>query len=145
MKITKFDHAFLLVEESSQQLVIDPGSYSPELPKLENVVGIVLTHLHDDHSYLPHIKAIQSQFPQVKIYGPQDVAAKLGEISCEVVSHGSHLKVGSFQLDFFGECRDSKARDTQRKRFGYTALPVTGSKRSETASVFSSARVKSIA
>jgi L-ascorbate metabolism protein UlaG (beta-lactamase superfamily) len=103
MKITKFDHAFLLVEESSQQLVIDPGIYSPELPKLENVVGIVLTHLHDDHSYLPHIKAIQSQFPQVKIYGPQDVAAKLGDIACEVVTHGSHLKVGNFQLDFFGD------------------------------------------
>jgi L-ascorbate metabolism protein UlaG (beta-lactamase superfamily) len=103
MKITKFEHAFLVVEESAQQLVIDPGIYSLDLPKLENVVGIVLTHLHDDHSYLPHIEAIRSQFPQVMIYGPQDVAAKLGDIACEVVTHGSHLAVGNFQLDFFGD------------------------------------------
>ena len=67
MKITKFEHAFLQVEESGQQLLIDPGIYSAELPKLDNVVGIVLTHLHDDHSYLPHIKTIKTQFPNVKI------------------------------------------------------------------------------
>jgi L-ascorbate metabolism protein UlaG (beta-lactamase superfamily) len=103
MKITKFEHAFLLLEESSQQLLVDPGIYSPTLPELENVVGIVLTHLHADHSYLPHISAIKAQFPNLKIFGPQDVAAKLGEISCEVVTHGSNVSVGEFQLDFFGD------------------------------------------
>ncbi len=103
MKITKFEHAFLKLDLSGQQLLIDPGIYSPNLPQLENVVGIVLTHLHDDHSYLPHIQALKQQFPQARIFGPQDVAAKLGEIACEVVTHGSHLQVGEFSLDFFGD------------------------------------------
>ena len=103
MKITKFEHAFLQVEQSSQQLLIDPGIYSAELPALENVVGIVLTHQHDDHSYLPHIAAIKAQFPSAKIFGPADVAAKLGEIACEVVTHGSHVEVGEYKLDFFGD------------------------------------------
>jgi L-ascorbate metabolism protein UlaG (beta-lactamase superfamily) len=103
MKITKFEHAFLQVEHSNQQLLIDPGIYSAQLPKLDNVVGIVLTHLHDDHSYLPHITAITAQFPNAKIFGPADVAAKLGEIACEVVTHGSHVEVGEYTLDFFGD------------------------------------------
>ena len=103
MKITKFEHAFLQVEHSNQQLLIDPGIYSAQLPKLDNVVGIVLTHLHDDHSYLPHITAITAQFPNAKIFGPADVAAKLGEIACEVVTHGSHVEVGEYKLDFFGD------------------------------------------
>jgi L-ascorbate metabolism protein UlaG (beta-lactamase superfamily) len=103
MKITKFEHAFLQVEQSSQQLLIDPGIYSAELPMLDNVVGIVLTHLHDDHSYLPHITAIKAQFPNGRIFGPADVAAKLGEIACEAVTHGSHVEVGEYKLDFFGD------------------------------------------
>lgn len=103
MKITKFEHAFLQVEQSSQQLLIDPGIYSAQLPKLDSVVGIVLTHLHDDHSYLPHIIDIKTQFPTAKIFGPADVAVKLGDIACEVVTHGSHVEVGEFQLDFFGD------------------------------------------
>lgn len=103
MKITKFEHAFLVVEESSEQLLIDPGIYSPSLPNLENVVGIVLTHTHDDHSYLPHISALTIKFPKLRIFGPADVAAKLGEIAVEVVSHGSHIEVGAFSLDFFGD------------------------------------------
>lgn len=103
MKITKLEHAFLQIEESTQQLLIDPGIYSPELPVLENVVAIVLTHLHDDHSYLPHIKTIKTQFPNVKIYGPADVAAKLADTACDIVTHGSHIEVGNFKLDFFGD------------------------------------------
>lgn len=103
MKITKFEHAFLQIEHSAKQLLIDPGIYSPSLPQLANVVGVVLTHLHDDHSYLPHISAIKQQFPAVRFFGPADVVAKLGEIECELVMHGSHIEVEGFTLDFFGD------------------------------------------
>lgn len=103
MKITKFDHAFLQITHRDQQLLIDPGIYSQILPPLENVAGIVLTHLHDDHSYLPHITEIKKQFPSARIFGPQDVAVKLGDIACEVVTHGSRIEVGDFSLDFFGD------------------------------------------
>ena len=103
MKITKFEHAFLQLEHSGQQLLIDPGIYSPGLPALSNVVGVVLTHLHDDHSYLPHIEAIRSQFPELKVFGPQDVVTKLGAIPCQAVTHGDQVTVGGFRLDFFGD------------------------------------------
>lgn len=103
MKITKFEHAFLAVEQSSDQLLIDPGIYSPSLPKLENVVGVVLTHLHDDHSYLPHLVALKQQFPKIRFFGPADLAAKLAKIELEVVTEGSHVEVGAFSLDFFGD------------------------------------------
>ena len=56
MKITKFDHALLSIEIDSKIVVIDPGVYSSKLPDFKNVVAICLTHIHEDHSYLPHIQ-----------------------------------------------------------------------------------------
>jgi L-ascorbate metabolism protein UlaG (beta-lactamase superfamily) len=102
MKISKFEHALLVVELEGEQLVIDPGSYS-KLPELENVSTIVLTHLHDDHSFAPHIKAIKEQFPDSRVFGTSEVANKLKEIAVEVVLHGDRHQVGPFTLDFFGD------------------------------------------
>ena len=46
MKITKFDHALLSIEDDTKMVVIDPGSYSNALPGFRNVVAICLTHIH---------------------------------------------------------------------------------------------------
>lgn len=103
MEIRKHEHAFLELTESGQTLLVDPGLYSQVLPDLKNVVGIVFTHVHDDHSYLPHIRALLAKFPNAQLYGPQDVVSKLGEIDCNLVMHGDHIEVGNFNLDFFGD------------------------------------------
>lgn len=102
MRITKHQHAMLEISQQGETLVIDPGVYQQELPKLENVTALVLTHIHDDHSYLPHIQKLTTQ-NQVAIFGPLEVANKLSGIPVQVVSHGDHVKVGSFELDFSGD------------------------------------------
>ena len=84
MKITKFDHALLSIEIDSKIVVIDPGNYSSELPGFKNVVAICLTHIHEDHSYLPHVE----------------------KILLENVYHGDHFEVSGFELDFSGDLHE---------------------------------------
>lgn len=102
MQITKYEHALLVIEEAGSQLVLDPGAYSP-LPELENVEAIVFTHLHDDHTFVPSVQSIVSQFPNVQLFGTQEVADKLADFAVQVVYHGDHYEVGPFGLDFYGD------------------------------------------
>ena len=49
MKITKFGHSCLLVEEGGARILLDPGKYSILQNNVENVDAIVITHEHQDH------------------------------------------------------------------------------------------------
>jgi L-ascorbate metabolism protein UlaG (beta-lactamase superfamily) len=57
VKITKYEHACLVVEEAGETLVIDPGVLA-KLPELTNVVAVVVTHIHPDHLHMPNLLAI---------------------------------------------------------------------------------------
>ena len=102
MRVTKHEHACLVVEEQGHKLVVDPGMYSEKLPELTNVVALTLSHIHDDHSFRPHVEKLLEQFPEIKIFGTQEVAEKLEGLAVTVVYHGDRYEVGSFTLDFFG-------------------------------------------
>lgn len=102
MRISKYEHALLVVEQAAAQLVIDPGSYS-NLPELQNVVAVVFTHLHDDHTSLEHAQTISRNFPAVKMFGTQEVVEKLTGLNVQAVHHGDHYEVGPFQIDFYGD------------------------------------------
>ena len=103
MKIRKHEHAFLEITKNEKTILIDPGVYSKELPELGKVEALVLTHIHDDHSYLPHIQKIKAQNPGIKIFGPAEVAAKLEGIEVTTCYHGDSYEVSGFRLDFFGD------------------------------------------
>ena len=102
MRISKYEHALLVVEQAAAQLVIDPGSYS-NLPELQNVVAVVFTHLHDDHTSQEHAQTISRNFPAVKMFGTQEVVEKLTGLNVQAVYHGDHYEVGPFQIDFYGD------------------------------------------
>ena len=102
MKITKHEHACLVVENNGQELIVDPGMYSPNLPKVTNPVAVTLSHIHDDHSYQPHLEALIESFPDLVLLGTEEVAKKLRGLEVKVVRHGDRHLVGDFTLDFFG-------------------------------------------
>lgn len=106
MKITKFDHALLSIEDDTKMVVIDPGSYSNTLPGFKNVVAICLTHIHEDHSYRPHVEKIVLENPDAQIFGPAEVAQKLSGLPVQVVCHGDHFEVSGFELDFSGDLHE---------------------------------------
>lgn len=103
MKITKHEHAFLEISNEVGTILIDPGMYSTTLPELGPISAVILTHVHDDHSYLPHIQAIRALNPHLKIFGPAEVAAKLAELEVTTCFHGDSYQISGFKLDFFGD------------------------------------------
>lgn len=102
MKITKYEHACLVVEDSGAKLVIDPGNFSPSLPKVTGVAAVVITHVHADHINEPKVKQIITDNPEIKVFSTQQVADAFPNIKPVVVSPGSMHQIGPFTLAFFG-------------------------------------------
>lgn len=103
MKITKHEHAYLDIEIRDQHLLIDPGIYTVDFAVQKNVAAISLSHIHDDHSYLPHLEKILQQNPEAKLFGPREVVEKLSGLEVQPVYHGDSFSVGPFTLEFFGD------------------------------------------
>ena len=101
MKLTKYPHAHLVLEEAGQKLIIDPGMFSSDLGDVSNVAAIVITHSHGDHLNLDNIKNIQAASPEVKIFGTPEVADQIPEAT--VVANGEEIEAGPFSLAFFGQ------------------------------------------
>ena len=49
MKITKYEHACFVVEEDGESLIVDPGGWTTDLVIPDTVVGVIITHEHQDH------------------------------------------------------------------------------------------------
>jgi L-ascorbate metabolism protein UlaG (beta-lactamase superfamily) len=103
MQITKYEHACLAIEHLGKVLVIDPGCYSSNLSKLENVVAIVITHVHDDHCSEPELEILLKNNPEAKIFGTGEVKSRLKSLETNLVQHGDFFTVGDFTLEFFGD------------------------------------------
>ncbi|HEY8589164.1 MAG TPA: MBL fold metallo-hydrolase, partial [Naasia sp.] len=103
MKVTKLEHAALIVEAGAQTLVIDPGSLTTPLTEPGNAVAIVITHEHADHWTPEQLNRILSRCPQARIFGPAGVAAAASDFEVTVVADGDVHEVGPFRLAFFGE------------------------------------------
>ena len=76
MKITKFTHSCLFIEEASQSILIDPGRYASNDDLPNNIPGldtILITHKHGDHLFLPLIKQLLIQFPHTQIISNRSV------------------------------------------------------------------------
>ena len=103
MKLTKYEHACLVLEKSGDVLVIDPGSFTPPLDDLRGVVAIVITHEHPDHWTPEQLDRILEMNPKATIYAPAGVAAAASTYSITTVADGDSHTVGSFSLAFYGE------------------------------------------
>ena len=125
MKLTKFEHAALILEVSGHRLVIDPGSFTAALTETSETVAIVITHEHADHWTLDHLRRILAVNPGIPVFGPAGVAAAVAaavsaaaeadQVSdtsrdgsstrtpiVTVVQAGDTVVAGPFKLSFFG-------------------------------------------
>lgn len=100
MKITKYAHACLILEENGQRLVIDPGDFT-ELPEdLANIVAVLVTHVHGDHLGKSNIAKIVAANPDVVIVAGSDSLAELAEVQAakEEVAEDCEKAFGGFKL-----------------------------------------------
>jgi L-ascorbate metabolism protein UlaG (beta-lactamase superfamily) len=102
MKLTKYEHACLVLSVAGEHLVIDPGSYLAP-PSFTNVAAVVITHKHQDHWTPENLARILDDSPDARVFGPADLAPLAAPVVVEVVADGDVVEVGAFSLRFFGE------------------------------------------
>lgn len=102
MRLTKLEHAALVLEESGKKLFVDPGSFTTPITDAANAIAVVITHEHADHWTPEQLRRILSMNEGVSIYAPAGVAAAADEFDITVVSAGDTVETGPFTLQFFG-------------------------------------------
>lgn len=102
MRVTKFEHAALRIDENDETLLIDPGSFTNPIDDLSDLVGVVITHEHPDHWTPEHLDRILRAAPGTPVFGPAGVAAAAEGYEITVVAPGDEIEVGDFTLRIFG-------------------------------------------
>jgi len=102
MKLTKYEHAEMVLEVAEQRLIIDPGSFSMPLGDVGDVVAIVITHEHGDHWTPEQLDRIIERNPEAAIYGPPGVVAAAAGYDVIAVKDGDVIETGPFTLAFYG-------------------------------------------
>lgn len=101
MKVTKREHACLVVEHDGSTLVIDPGSFTSPFT-VESLAAIVITHEHADHITPEHLDRLLGDGVGVPLFAPAGVAAAHPDRPWQVVDAGDVRTAGPFALAFFG-------------------------------------------
>lgn len=70
MKLTKFEHAALCVEQGGQRIAVDPGCLTSDSSRiaLRGVAAVIISHRHADHFDEQTLKDIGAP-----VYGPPEV------------------------------------------------------------------------
>lgn len=81
MKITKFGHCCLLIEENKTRILTDPGAFTTLQNEEMNIHAVLITHEHADHLHIPSVKIILDNNPKVTILCNKDVGELLAKES----------------------------------------------------------------
>lgn len=105
MKITKFGHTCLLVEEGGLRLLIDPGSYSSGFEKLKNLDVLLITHEHQDHINIDAVKKLIENDPGMQILTVPGAGKILEKEHIPFTQRGGGeiVTVKNVPLEFFGK------------------------------------------
>lgn len=99
MRITKFGHCCLLIEEQELRILTDPGNYNAT-PEVKDIDVILLTHEHQDHTHIESIKIIIAANPKAIIYTHNAVGKFLDEasISYQLISDGEEIEISGVTI-----------------------------------------------
>ena len=87
MRLTKFTHACVRLEQGGRALLIDPGVWT-EAEAYDGVTDILVTHEHLDHVDAERLATIHTLTPNLRVYTPAAVAEKLTDLGEAVVTVG---------------------------------------------------------
>jgi L-ascorbate metabolism protein UlaG (beta-lactamase superfamily) len=104
MRLTKFGHSCLLVEEGGARVLLDPGSFSEGFEELEGLTAVCVTHQHVDHLDQDRVRALLDRNPGVRVLADEGSAPALDEAGAavEVVHDGDELALGGLGIRVAG-------------------------------------------
>ncbi|HEX8861876.1 MAG TPA: MBL fold metallo-hydrolase [Actinomycetes bacterium] len=104
MRLTKFGHSCLLVEERGTRLLLDPGTLSDGFEDLQGLTAILYTHQHADHLDPDRVRRLLDGNPGVRVVSDEGSAEQLGQAGAEVevAHHGDELDLGGVGVRVVG-------------------------------------------
>jgi L-ascorbate metabolism protein UlaG (beta-lactamase superfamily) len=102
VKLTKYNHACVVIEDEGKKVIIDPGTFLQQLPDISNAVALIITHEHPDHFSPEHISTIVAANPDIEIFAAEGIAEQLQDIEVAAAIPGDEQTVGTFSFKFFG-------------------------------------------
>jgi L-ascorbate metabolism protein UlaG (beta-lactamase superfamily) len=106
MKLTKHEHACVVIEKDGASVVIDPGSFSPGAAEIiGGADAVLLTHEHMDHVNEQAISAALADRPDLRVYGPASLrdAFSAHQDQFTAVAEGDALSLGSLAVTVHGD------------------------------------------
>jgi L-ascorbate metabolism protein UlaG (beta-lactamase superfamily) len=67
MKITRFGHSCVLVEDGNGRVLLDPGMFSSGFDDLRGLTGILITHQHPDHLDVERVTRLLEANPEATL------------------------------------------------------------------------------
>lgn len=86
MRLTKYEHACVLVEDAGTRLLIDPGTYTHGFEELTGLAGILITHQHADHIDVDRFGPLVERNPSAAVYADEGTARILRERGLHVTT-----------------------------------------------------------
>jgi len=102
VKLTKFPHACLRIEQDGGVLVVDPGVFSSPADALRGADAVLITHEHADHV---DVDALKATGPGLAVYAPAEVVAQLSEVDASItaVAPGETFTAAGLDVRVFGD------------------------------------------
>jgi L-ascorbate metabolism protein UlaG (beta-lactamase superfamily) len=104
VRITKFRHACLLIEDADTRVLLDPGSFSTGFEDLSGLTGVLVTHQHNDHVDVDRLGPLLTNNPDARIYADAATTGQLADrgIDATAVHAGDTLNLG-LEVRVFGK------------------------------------------
>jgi L-ascorbate metabolism protein UlaG (beta-lactamase superfamily) len=103
VRITKYTHSCLRVEDGGGVLVVDPGMFS-ERAALAGADAVLITHEHADHLDVEAVTQAVAERPGLRIYAHADVLPLLTGVAEAVtaVEAGATFTAAGFEVRAYG-------------------------------------------
>ena len=104
MKLTKYTHSCVRLEDGGNVLIIDPGVFSESGTALADADAVLITHEHADHVDADALRRAASARPQLEIHAPKSVVDAFEDLGDQIreISANQKLQVAGFDVQTFG-------------------------------------------
>ncbi len=103
MKITKFGHCCLLIEENGLRILTDPGMFTTAQNELTNLDVILVTHEHGDHFHVTSLKQVLQNNPDAEVITNRSVGALLDKenITYQLINDKETVTIKDILIEAF--------------------------------------------
>lgn len=105
MKITKFGHCCLLIEEKGIRVLTDPGAFTDGQNSVKEIDVILITHEHMDHFHVESVKIVLGNNPDALIVTNSAVnmlLEKEGIVNTKIVEDTQNFMYKAINFAGFG-------------------------------------------